>query len=292
MRVRSTNAQSSNGFSVLKRQAVSCLVFVTCGLAGYASLEGINYVAVRVEDGFIQSVNSYRQVGAIRGLIVGDSHPAYDIDPAALGIGWHNFAYPGENLIMTYMKLKYVLDQGQRPTCLILSLDYHNLSSYRINGADYSNYLEFDTARTMRETIGLKAWSRSLAKKHLPLLSSFNRRQFVEYLMKRLRMLKMGESGVSRTFTILPNGQLVSLRDGLTTKSLDERVELAAGRYQEQMKTPLVTPVLVEYFRKILTLCEDRGISIIGVQFPLSGSYMELLRTNPDMDQVDQVYDQ
>lgn len=282
--------RSSGGRACLKRQTLECLLFVAVGLVGYVCLEGVNYLAVRSGDGFGRSVEYYLKAGRIDGLVLGDSHPAYDIDPALLGPRWHNFAYPGENWVMSYFKLKYVLDQGQRPSYVVLPLDYHSFSFYRLNGADYSNYLDLDQSGELRKAIGIKAVVKGVAKAYLPLTSSFNRQQLVEYVMKRLKGGVVRDSASLRSFAVSPNGHLVSLRSGFSTKSSEERTSLARARYREQMKSPLVNPMLVEYFRRILALCEDHDILIIGIRFPLSEPYAKLIEAHEEVKLVEEVY--
>ncbi len=124
--------------------------------------------------------------------------------------------------MMAYFKLKYVLEQGHRPEYLVLPLDYHSFSSYWINGVDYYNDLSPVRHGELRDVIGLNVWVMSMVKKHLPLTSSFNRRQFVWYMVKRVSGVWAGNYSVSRTYVIFPHGQFISLREGFATKGARE----------------------------------------------------------------------
>jgi|CXWL01.1.fsa_nt_gi hypothetical protein len=268
----------------------NCFLFMAVGMGIYAGFELMNYALLKKDDGFVQSLEYFEQVSNSQGLVLGDSHPAYDIDPEALGEGWHNFSYPGENLVMTYFKLKYALAKGHRPSYVVLPLDLHSFSVYRSIGTDYSNALSFTTSEELRKVVGFQAWAKSVIKSYLPLTSTFNRQQFLEYGIKRLKSCVFGEKEVLKKFTVSKRGHLESHQKGFVEMSLGERDKVATARYSEQMKPPLLSPLLVEYFLKIIALCKERDILLVGVRYPLSGPYYEHVRTNPDISDVVRLY--
>lgn len=255
------------------------VLFVATFCLIYGALELANFYLVGRYDNFSASLEHFAQTTEVKGLILGDSHAAYGVNPEYLPAGWFNLSYPSDNMVMTYLKLKYALSERPGIRFVIIPVDFHIFSAYRADGADYSKYYSLASVTEIYEIVGVADSLRSLLKRYFPLLSYYNRAQFVEYLFARLTKPNDHGGGTAPAKKTLitryghlrsPDGEYVSLSES-------ERVTTAKERVKEQMKAPLVTPLMVRYFDEVLRLCRSSGIRLIGVRYPVSKEYYSLL---------------
>ncbi|MHB8481157.1 MAG: hypothetical protein ACYDBV_00240 [Nitrospiria bacterium] len=222
---------------------------------------------------------------------MGDSHPAYGVDPEYLSDDFYNFSYPSENLIMTYLKLKYAVGEKKEIKYIVLPLDFHIFSDYRRNGSDYSRYFLLSSINKIYQIVGIRDILKSVLKYYLPLSSYYNRQQFIEYLFRKLKIVLSHHSDnkVSKNISISEYGHITS-PGNYNNLSDQEKSQEVSSRIKEQMKRPLDDRLLSFYFEKILIYCKDNGIKVIGIRYPVSKEYYsslpmsELVQVSKEME--------
>lgn len=210
--------------------------------------------------------------GQVTTLAIGDSHMATGFDPRVWS-GAFNFALHGETYVYNYFKLKRILDRNPGIRTVLLPLDLHSFSDWRADRelrdfywVRYVNYLEL-------------GWR---SRKPFESLGKYVRGRFFPYL---------GEMGAVRA---TPREERVKhpaapaeIVQGFVVKTgtYDEnREKLAVRRVRLHFFGHRVYDRLaVHYFRRILELCADHGLTLVLIKFPVSEPYYRLAagRTAP-----------
>jgi len=195
-------------------------------------------------------------------LILGDSHVSFGIDPAIIGPAV-NFSSYGESYIQNFYKLKYALTVGRSIRTVILPIDLHSFSSFRLerigfnpHWAAYIDYLELGRIKGrfpeyLVKTIDLRLWAyRGQYGRLLPFLFPSDRRP------KAIR------PDIERGFTP-KTGFFFRKKQGRSWNRVRRQL-LGFNHFH---------PQLVLFFRRILSLCAERDIRVVLVKMPITSRY-------------------
>jgi len=197
----------------------------------------------------------------VRVLFLGDSHPKRGVNPEVINDSF-NFADVGENYIQTYYKLKGILEYpGVRVEYVVFPVDLHSFSSMRRDRIknewywnrfiEYGEVVEEDVNCSVVDLVvwHLKCW--------FPVISRGE--ELIEYAV------------IQRNNTELYKGYMVSYDD---FSMVSDKSSWAFFRAQSQLEGFVVfDPLLVEYFRRCLVLCDEYGVVPILVKYPVSDEY-------------------
>lgn len=209
-------------------------------------------------------------------LLMGDSH-AWALGQEFLGEKTYNFAYDSDSFFDIYCKLIYCVDHQIPLRTILLECDRHMFSEYRLRTNS-----EKRTVRLVTRIVYQDAYSTDLG----------------DYLLNRFVYRTLSALDINNSPLLIG---LVKDRvkgwfspdetDSLTwaMRSEDERSANALARLNFQLNQPYTAQLEVA-FHKILALCKKNGIEVIGVRFPLSVEYRQLL-VNQDLSQVEQIYE-
>ncbi len=195
-------------------------------------------------------------------FLLGDSHAATLKDyPSQCGI--FNFAYESDNYLDMYLKTLYISSFAGKGDTILLSADKHTLTDYRKSSvnlsrnivyADYNlNYLR-EKDRPENPDLRYSPFNR-----YFPLLNG----HFASFYSEYLRPFK---SVVPRDFSKLSK----------EVKEFNYR-----SRYESQFQDRNMSESQEYYLRKIISLCREKEIFLIGIEFPISQGYWKYIEDIP-----------
>lgn len=196
-------------------------------------------------------------------LVLGDSHAYAGITTDTFDGKLIKWVSPAESYHLNYYKLKYSLTRF-KPNVLILPLDLHSFSytRYRINQdyywVKYVDYFEIGAAAGKRSLYTGKY----IHGKFFPYIGAGN--IINDWAMKNI--FKVKKKGMR-------------LRQELNGKSrLTKAFARIRARAQLKSKNYFYKPLVV-YFKKILDLCRENGITVLLVKYPVSREYYQYAST-------------
>ncbi|MBU0691292.1 hypothetical protein KKC97_13305 [bacterium] len=210
-------------------------------------------------------------------LFLGDSHIMHGFNPDSIG-GSFNLAMSSENTMQTYFRLRYLLNEspcGKNIRCVFLPFEQHTFSSQRLNVYPETAwsitwyYRQF--VDSFEEDEYADNWF-SLAKLHLQFYLWSYRNQGMVIAQSpanwfgkpdSLRPILKGYLPRCENFSILPDSLQISYSKERSVYHFDPS------------KYNLHEPVLIEFFEKILKLCESKNIPVILLSLPVTREYYE-----------------
>ncbi len=195
-------------------------------------------------------------------LVLGDSHAGNGLDPRLLPGGF-NWASGGESYLANYFRLKSLLERGVRPETVVLPLDLHSLSSLRSEqipqGASWRRVISHSE---LREAFGIR----------YPMVFARGLLGRAPYVAKGTDLvresLRPTVPKVFRGYT--PQGSALFSED---------RGQESLARIRAEAHLLGQEPITEEmryFLRKILILCDDRGIRLVLIRFPVTREYFQV----------------
>mgnify|MGYP002277391570 CR=1 FL=1 len=197
-------------------------------------------------------------------LFLGDSHVQHGLNPLRIPRAF-NFSSQGEHYILNYYKLRWALsDGGMAPRAIVLPVDLHSFATGTLENhyfrdpwywMQYVDYIEAARA------VGDPSVAGRMVSAVFPFLGS----------------------GVD-FFRPIDSDELTPIVRGFVQNRSDfsrkpGREAVARERAVRQLsQTALFDPHLVAYFKKILALAADRGVTVVLVRMPVTRSYFDVAR--------------
>ena len=214
----------------------------------------------------VKNFNNYKNIKALKTLILGDSHVARSIDESKLD-STVSLAYFGENNKMNYYKLNYCLNNRYaKPQYVVLPCDivtytegYHY---YRTNKNFYYSIIPFQEVKNLNKN-KLIAYYDYLKIKLIP-YSEW------QYALNRMNVNRQKKS--TQNFSNI---------------SKNEQERDAAHFIQDELliggnKANFYSESALIYLNKTIKLCKDNGIKLIFVKFPLTQTLFNEIKFNVD----------
>lgn len=232
---------------------------------------------------------AFRMGRDARTVIVGDSHTETSIDPARLP-GGVNISRSAENYCYSYLKLRYFLDCNPQVRDVVLGFSPHNVM-------DQDRQFSEDRANHWKDYfILMDGHTRTdLASFRLPYLIAYLKAEYgVPFrLLQNPIAIKylLGRSNYSRADFPF-NGGYQALRGSfLDAGKIAKRAQDHFRKGEGYCGT---SPVMVGYLRKIADLCDQRGVSLLLLDTPVTDAYRRLIPRQAMADfrriQADLVY--
>jgi hypothetical protein len=206
-------------------------------------------------------------------LIIGDSHLQHALDTRILKNSF-NLSAAAETYILSYYKLKYILDNNLKDiNTIILNIDPHSFTSGRSNRipspfnyyyAKFINYLELGKRKN----------------KILPYLREYIKGTFFSFIGSREDIY----NAIMRKWKNIPliNGFVPSRRNF----SKMDRQRITKGRTHNQFfRNNYFDKDMVFYFEKILDLSAGKGIKVLLIKMPLDHIYYNFVLKYFDPDE-------
>ncbi|MEJ2543087.1 MAG: hypothetical protein P8Y99_03385 [Calditrichaceae bacterium] len=200
-------------------------------------------------------------------FLISDSHGAflrgipdlYDI---------YNFSYSSDNYLDMFLKITYLSTKLTKNDTIFLTIDYHNLSSYKDETSNikmnivYSNY---NLSIIDKEDLqNYKLWYKKYLK-YLPLLDVDFSRFHLQYYIPQ-KMPSLGYSFADYTES--------------------QQNNICSRRYNGQFLDRVKSKRQLKYLNKILALSKEHDFILIGIEFPITKKYWQMIK-DKDFGRVD-----
>jgi hypothetical protein len=193
-------------------------------------------------------------------VIAGDSHTMWSIDDRKLN-GVRNISLNAEGYFYTYIKLQYLLKQGNEIRKLYLGFSYHNLSGY------YDDYiygrLSLFFFHRYIDILGFKDY-----------LTLFFCNPKIVIRMSPIILRHGIVSLLNRDCTFLGNFPSEVMLKTLNSEKVKKRIQ---EQYYRNGSVVPFSRINVEYLIKILDLCKKNDIKIIALSTPEQKDYCQLI---------------
>jgi hypothetical protein len=203
-------------------------------------------------------INNYNLV------LVSDSHGAY-IQNTPNEYGIFNLSSTGDNYHDMYLKIKYFSKFLSNKDTILLSIDNHQLSSYRNGPGNVKKNVIYtdDITEIDSSYVNLKDYYLKQQFKYLPFLNVEINRDISKYVYFSLDVDKMDR---------FP--QSINDLDSLTIQNN------CKTRFKAQFENQTKSYEQVKYLKKIIELCKINSITLVGIKFPITDTYWELIKNN------------
>lgn len=171
--------------------------------------------------------------------------------------GIYNFSVNGDSYFDMYAKAKYLLDHAPVDT-LYLSVDDHTLSIYRERRDNSDRSIIYKGARDFPNYYDY--WIAKYVKRYVAYFNSSYRDIVTSYLKSRIRNV-VGLRHSPPWVALTPEAQKVR----------------AQRRFNQQFFSASASDSLVATLQKIIALCQRHDVTLIGIRFPLTQTFIRAM---------------
>jgi hypothetical protein len=205
-------------------------------------------------------------------LIAGDSHPMSAVNPQYLP-GSFNLTSTGENIVETYYRLQYYLDEEQLDIKLvILPIDLHSFSSYRLD-----RFRSPDFWRKYIDYVELGRFQGDVPKYvRLMLLGEIS---FFNDVTNTIDLMKIRAGVIEGNYALI-KGFMARTESFIETP---EKNELAKNRVNRHLNNAIPFDGTAQvYLIRTLELLDEHKVDTILVRFPVTKEYYYYAQTRMD----------
>lgn len=192
-------------------------------------------------------------------FLLSDSHAAC-MQGLPNQYGMYNFSHRGDNYLDMYLKMVYLSTKLTSQDTVLLSIDDHILSSYRNNSSSIKKnmiYADYDNSNLHPTDKTSSNFNYKKYLKYMPLLDvHFGTFYFDYFLAKKVTLYHSSFSDASEK-----------------TQNIK-----CKRRYETQYKNKKKSLKQESYLKKIIALCKKNNIPLIGVKFPISKRYWDMIK--------------
>lgn len=196
-------------------------------------------------------------------FLLGDSHARRFPQKYLDHYGIYNFSHGSDSYIDMFAKLNYLYNHGTPVDTVYITADDHTLSTYRetVNNKNRSIiYADKETYRRYYHHNRLLYYPAKYLRRYFPLFAVENSQLFVRYLAARLLPNRNPPENIHRSWT-----------------DYKDKESACRQRKADQFSAAGVSAQLSDCLIDIVNLCRQKGTTIIGVKFPLSGDYIRCI---------------
>jgi len=197
-----------------------------------------------------------------KSYLLSDSH-GYKLYDLTEKMGVANFSFHSESYLDIYRKLLYLSSRNKTDT-LYISVDDHTLSPYR----ELSNN-------------GYKSIKYSFTQGNYNFLdyAIFKMQYYIVIFDPNIRAIITHFIGsqIKKLISFSDNNKVNANKAPWNSLSRAVKLKLAEGRVREQFPSGTPSIKLEKSLQDIINLCKQKNIKLIGVKFPLSGEFLEIL---------------
>ncbi|MGE3062075.1 MAG: hypothetical protein AB7T10_00345 [bacterium] len=204
--------------------------------------------------------------GNVKTLIMGDSHAQTALDPSLMKDAI-SLTYSNENYFFTYYKLKWALERGRNIENVIIGFSIHNLTDAQ------ERVIKERTFFLEHGFLLLDDYGKNIVKKKSSDLYNYFKLKY--------------EFGAPMNFY---NNDLLLINFASDKEEFREKIwggykKMSSANMTEEQKQKLIkekntkdyisSPLMTEYLLKIVSLCEERKISLYLLNTPIHKLYFE-----------------
>ena len=227
-------------------------------------------------------------------LVLGDSHPAMNVDMRTLGPRYATLAYPQENWREIFLKARYALAAKREIRGVVIPVDLHMFAAYRAEDSGMTNSMRFtrayaDLEPLYRSPLFPLRYLKSLIVYYVPLCLGPNWSNYRGLVLDDIQDAFADHAPRKRIE--IDNFGTIYYSDGKTFADLPRVTREAAAhtRAGELFRPPNDSESLVRAFDAFLGLCAERHIAVVGVRYPLT-SEVQRAATAYDIRPAEEVY--
>lgn len=252
-----------------KRELLIKSIIFVIGFIIINSLISAIYLSIDSNSVIYRSRQQFEEYNSkLKYLVIGDSHAQDALDTEIINNSF-NYATIGENYILNYYKLKYVLEKelkGKDIKTIILPLDLHSFSSFGLNRLHnkhfWSKYINFFELGKVKNQV-------------LFYSVQYLRGTFFPYELQGLTDSAKLIINPHRETRILVNGFAsndFAFSDISPTKRQLVAQERAQTFHQNQES---LDSTAVYYFKQIIKIALDHNLKVLLIRFPVSSEYYQ-----------------
>ncbi len=241
-----------SGFFLRLAAAGGITLLLFCALQWIYATRVVPKMNVSKSESQFQAMGLHAEI-----LICGDSHAAYDLNPAQVP-GSFNYALPSETIEQTFYKLRRALPEMPDLKLIIMPLDLHTFSNYRQRQfADIWYWSDFITVRELAAITGKSAAAL--------------------WIFKVFPFIGNGEE-----FKGMASGGGTEVIKGWQKHSenfaMDTEKPLS-GRKRAGIHFPnypqAIDSTMLEFLSRILALTRERHVPVLLLKFPVTPQYLQ-----------------
>jgi len=246
-------------------------------------LEALNrYFIIHKSKPFLTWYAFETQKSKVEVLLLGDSHFRRGIDSGKFKLNAFNLSIPNASYISSYYLLKRSIDDMPNLKVVVIPLDLHSFSSYRLEDSAQSIFWDqFVDYHELSGVSGHRIWKNPF--KLTLIHDEFGKASFINNIKDAVR-------GIFQPNHISVNSMLEQVHLGENPEEQTGQDEKARQKVNQQLEGfRALDPVMLAYFEKIILLCKEKNIRVITVQMPLSDYYIhhaEKFMTKNDISEI------
>lgn len=205
-------------------------------------------------------------------LLLSDSHGAALFKDDLKPLGIINGSTGSDSYYDMYYKLKYAISQ-QKIDTVILTADDHTLSKYRERSNNLERSLGLSSFADYKDFLPMPHWRFLYVKSvgnYLPLTNVNNSELLYRYLVAELK-------GIGKPKKLLGAERKTYGYSKLTEQQKKQR---SISRMKDQFIDKETSASLKACLTEIIALCKENNIALIGLKFPLTGTYINTIQDN------------
>ncbi|MHC1690787.1 MAG: hypothetical protein AB9833_08145 [Bacteroidales bacterium] len=197
-----------------------------------------------------------------KSYLLSDSH-GYKLYDLTEKIGVANFSFHSESYLDIYRKLMYLTSRNKTDT-LYISVDDHTLSPYReISNNDYKS-IKYNFTQGNYNFLDYAIFK----LQYYIVIFDPNIRAIITHFIG---------SQVKKLFSFADKNKVNANKAPWSSLSRATKLKLAEARVKEQFPSDTSSKKLEKSLLEIINLCKQKNIKLIGIKFPLSGEFLEIL---------------
>ncbi len=198
-------------------------------------------------------------------LFAGDSHVGCGIDPNEIE-GAFNFAANGESYVQVESKVTNYFERAGHPAALVLPIDAHSFSSYFVRRIQYPRYWSM----RMRPSQFIEAtdtWTEA---------GAWFRGRYLHWLGRGDLLFRDLQRVAAHGPRRRPQGGFTPRTTTMSALSEPDRRARVDRPWNKHFRGQDVEdPLPVAAFRRLLRRCEQEGVPVVLIRFPVTAEYAQ-----------------
>jgi hypothetical protein len=198
-----------------------------------------------------------------KSYLLSDSH-GYKLYDLTEKIGVANFSFHSESYLDIYRKLTYLTSRNKADT-LYISVDDHTLSPYREQSNNDYKSIKYNFTQGNYNLLDYAIFK----MQYYIVIFDPNIRAIITHFMG---------AQVKKLFNFADTEKVNVRKAPWGSLSAANKLKLAEARVKEQFPSDVPSKKLEKSLVDIINLCKQKNIKLIGIKFPLSGEFLEVVK--------------
>lgn len=196
-------------------------------------------------------------------VLLADSHGGAISREVLKNQGIFKFTSSGDNYIDMYAKLTYYHENNPQLDTAFLTVDDHTLSAHKDSKNNNALSVVYMDSKYYQLAYESGKWNYvydKFLKRYLPLLDVNNAGLIKFAIISKYRSVFNEDYGKTAEWQVNP-----------------EKLEASISRKKDHFPSDLRSASLTQALKLIIQYCEQNNIALIGLKFPLDGTYLKVI---------------